>query len=171
MGAVYLVEHADPKTRHAIKVLAPHHSRHPQIAQRFRNEACAGAIARSPNIVAVRDFGQLDDGCWYLVMDYWEGAMLSEFLASRGALPHELIIRIASDALSGLAAAHRQNIVHRDVCQLGDDPGAVTRNGLVHGTGGWLPYHADGAPRGQVLEVFRADAHHHLRAAVIDGTS
>lgn len=207
MGAVYLVEHADLKTRHAIKVLAPHQSRHLQIAQRFRNEARAAAIARSPNIIAVRDFGQLDDGCWYLVMDYWEGATLSGFLASRGPLSHELIIRIAADALNGLAAAHRENIIHRDVkpdnvylaqvdddlramildfgvCRLGDDPGVVTRNGLVLGTprymapeqfrgevidhradlwalgaivyematGGWLPYDADGAPRGQALD-------------------
>lgn len=207
MGAVYLVEHQDLKTRHAIKVLAPHQSRHPQIAQRFRNEARAAAIACSPNIVAVRDFGQLDDGCWYLVMDYWEGATLSEFLAVRGPLSHDLIIRIAADALSGLAAAHRQNIIHRDikpdnlylahvdddlramildfgVCRLGDDRGVVTRNGLVLGTprymapeqfrgevidhradlwalgailyematGGWLPYDADGAPKGQVLD-------------------
>ena len=207
MGAVYLVEHVDLKTRHAIKVLAPHQSKHPQITQRFRNEARAAAIARSPNIVAVRDFGELDDGCLYLVMDYWEGATLSEFLASRGPLAHDLILRIAADALSGLAAAHRQNIIHRDikpenlylaqvdddlramildfgVCRLGDDPGVVTRNGLVLGTprymapeqfrgevidhradlwalgailyematGGWLPYDADGAPKGQVLD-------------------
>jgi serine/threonine protein kinase len=204
---VYLVEHVDLKTRHAIKVLAPHQSKHPQIAQRFRNEARAAAIARSPNIVAVRDFGQLDDGCWYLVMDYWEGSTLSEFLASRGSLSHELVIRIAADALNGLAAAHRRNIIHRDikpdnlylaqvdddlramildfgVCRLGDDPGVVTRNGLVLGTprymapeqfrgeaidhradlwalgailyematGGWLPYDADGVPKGQVLD-------------------
>ncbi len=206
MGAVYLVEHADLKTRHAIKVLAPHQSRHPQIAQRFRNAARAAAIARSPNIIAVRDFGQLD-GCWDLVMDYWEGATLSGFLASRGPLSHELIIRIAADALGGLAAAPPENIIHRDVkpdnvylaqvdgdlramildfgvCRLGDAPGVVTRNGLVLGTprymapgqfrgeaidhradlwalgaivyematGGWLPYDADGALRGQALD-------------------
>jgi serine/threonine protein kinase len=207
MGTVYLVEHVDLKTRHAVKVLAPHQSRHPQIAQRFRNEARAAAIARSPNIVAVRDFGQLDDGCLYLIMDYWEGSPLSEFLVLHGVASHEVILRIAADTLNGLAAAHRQNIVHRDikpdniylaqvddetramildfgVCRLGDDPGVVTRNGLVLGTprymapeqfrgeiidhradlwalgailyematGGWLPYDADGAPKGQVLD-------------------
>ncbi|HET7506087.1 MAG TPA: hypothetical protein VFK02_33940, partial [Kofleriaceae bacterium] len=107
MGAVYLVEHVDLKTLHAIKVLAPHQSRHPQIVQRFRNEARAAAVARSPNIVAVRDLGQLEDGCWYLVMDYWEGKPLSDFLISRGPLPHDLILRIAADALNGLATAHR----------------------------------------------------------------
>jgi len=163
MGAVYLVEHLELKTRHAIKVLWPQLSSQPHLVQRFRNEARAAAVTQSPNIVAVRDFGQLDNGSWYLVMDYWAGETLSVFLASRGLLSHRLTIQIAVDALNGLAAAHRRNIIHRDlkpdnlyiaraddtaraddslrtmildfgVCRLGEDTGVVTRTGAVLGT-------------------------------------
>ncbi|HEU4730623.1 MAG TPA: serine/threonine-protein kinase, partial [Kofleriaceae bacterium] len=162
-GSVYLAEHAELKTRHAIKVLLPHLSKHPQIVQRFRNEARAAAATRSPNIVAVRDFAQLDNGSWYLVMDYWEGTTLAAFMATRGPLPHGFIVRTAIDALGGLAAAHARNIIHRDlkpdnlylaevdgdvrtmildfgVCRLGEDGGGVgTRIGAVIGTPRYMP--------------------------------
>jgi serine/threonine protein kinase len=176
MGTVVLAEHVDLKTRHAIKMLLPQFSRHPQIVQRFRNEARAAAATRSPNIIAARDFGQLEDGTWYLVMDFWEGSTLSAFLAPRGPLPHPLVMQIAADALNGLAAAHARDIIHRDlkpdnlylaevdddlramildfgVCRLGEDAGVVTRTGAIIGT---LKYMPPEQFRGQAIDR-RAD--------------
>lgn len=81
---------------------------------RFRLEAQTAARLSHPHLVAVFDFGAWEDR-FYLVMELVEGASLAQVLASEEALSPERVAHIAAQAAAGLAAAHRQGVVHRDI--------------------------------------------------------
>jgi serine/threonine protein kinase len=98
----------------AIKVLPPSFaSENPAFAKRFQREARAIARLYHPNILPVYDFGIYRDYS-YIVMRYVEGARsLSQVIP--GALTTEQIIDLISQVASGLAYAHAQGVIHRDV--------------------------------------------------------
>ncbi|MFC5722659.1 serine/threonine-protein kinase [Streptomyces gamaensis] len=83
-------------------------------AGRFRLEAQTAARLNHPHVVGVYDFGAWD-GRFYLVMELVRGPSLAQELAARGALSPRRVARVAAEAAAGLAAAHRQGVVHRDV--------------------------------------------------------
>ncbi|MEV4435417.1 serine/threonine-protein kinase [Streptomyces sp. NPDC049585] len=83
-------------------------------AQRFRMEAQTAARLNHPHVVAVYDFGEWD-GRFYLVMELVQGPSLAGELSVRRTLSPERVAGLAAQAASGLAAAHRQGVVHRDV--------------------------------------------------------
>jgi serine/threonine-protein kinase len=98
----------------AIKVLAPHLAADETARQRFLREARAAAAVRHEHVVtihAVEDAGATP----YLVMEYVRGRSLQERLERGGPPAVPEIIRIAAEAAAGLAAAHAQGLVHRDV--------------------------------------------------------
>ncbi len=68
-----------------------------------------------PNVVDVVDLWFAGDGTPCLVLELLTGRTLAEELLTRGRLPVEESLRLASDALSGLGAAHAVGLVHRDV--------------------------------------------------------
>jgi formylglycine-generating enzyme required for sulfatase activity/tRNA A-37 threonylcarbamoyl transferase component Bud32 len=72
MGAVYLVEHVEVKTRHALKTIRTEFARKPGFEKRFLREAKLAARLKHPHIVACTDTG-VADGVPFLVMDYIEG--------------------------------------------------------------------------------------------------
>src|SRR5215468_359570 len=81
MGSVYLAEHSLMKDLHAIKILAPEMTRHPQIVARFINEARAAARLRHRNLVRVHNIDRMpDDGPWFMVLDYLDGGTLARFM-------------------------------------------------------------------------------------------
>jgi serine/threonine-protein kinase len=55
------------------------------------------------------------NGRHYIAMEYLEGGTLRDLLQSRGALPLQEAVEIASQILSGLTHAHQRQVVHRDV--------------------------------------------------------
>ena len=73
MGAVYQAEHTHMHKRLAVKVLHPEMSRLPEVVARFEREAMAAAHIDHPNVAAATDFGKLDDGSFFLVLEYVEG--------------------------------------------------------------------------------------------------
>ncbi|MCI4042654.1 serine/threonine-protein kinase [Streptomyces sp. TRM75563] len=81
---------------------------------RFRLEAQTAARLSHPHLVAVFDFGAWEDR-FFLVMELVEGQSLGDLLAAQERVHPEQVALIAGQAAAGLAAAHRQGIVHRDI--------------------------------------------------------
>ena len=84
------------------------------VSQRFLREARAAARIRDPHVVVAYDFGTHED-CSYLAMELVTGRTVGDELRRTGPLPAERAEGIVRQAAAGLAAAHRQGIVHRDV--------------------------------------------------------
>jgi serine/threonine-protein kinase len=84
---------------------------------RFIGEARTSARLHHPNIISVYDLGQID-GAWFIVMEYLSGVNVFELVQlveKRGTLPLEIIVEICQQALRGLAYAHDQGVIHRDI--------------------------------------------------------
>ncbi len=115
MGAVYRGEHLRMRKRVALKVLHPQIEGLPDLVARFEREAIAGAHIQHPNVASATDFGELDDGSYFLVLEYVAGETLHDVIRRDGPLPPRRAAHIARQLASGLAAAHAAGVVHRDV--------------------------------------------------------
>jgi serine/threonine protein kinase len=114
MGAVYLAEHVLMRKRLAVKVLHPEMTRMSEIVARFEREAMAAAHIEHPNVAAATDFGKLEDGTFFLVLEYVEGTSLRDAVAN-APLGVERTLHIAYQMAAALARAHALGIVHRDL--------------------------------------------------------
>ena len=115
MGSVYRAEHVTILRPVAIKVLHPDFAGDPDHSKRFAREAFVTGRADHPNCVTVSDFGPLDAGGFYLVMELVNGIGLGELLAREERLPARRALHIARHVLRGLGHAHAAGVVHRDV--------------------------------------------------------
>ena len=114
MGAVYQAEHTLMRKRMAIKVLHPEMTRLPEVVARFEREAMAAAHIDHPHVVTATDFGKLEDGSFFLALEFVEGASLREVIA-RGRLELGRSLHIARQMAGALQRAHALKIVHRDL--------------------------------------------------------
>jgi serine/threonine-protein kinase len=114
MGAVYRAQHTGMKKRLAVKVLHPEMLGLNEAVERFEREAIAGAHIEHPNVAAASDFGRLEDGSYFLVLELLEGEHLRSII-NRGALPVPRALRIAQQIAHALRAVHKLGIVHRDL--------------------------------------------------------
>ncbi|MGE3526794.1 MAG: serine/threonine-protein kinase, partial [Gemmatimonadales bacterium] len=115
MGAVYLAEHVKMGRRSAIKVMTQGMINDPEAISRFNREAANASRINHPNVCAVYDFGETEDGTIYLAMEYVEGPTLSALLKETGPLPLPRAAAILQQCAEALQAAHDLGIVHRDL--------------------------------------------------------
>lgn len=100
----------------AVKVLDPDLAEDEVARQRFCREARAAASVTHENVVAVHQVERSgDDGLPYLVMQLINGETLEQRLDREKKLPTQEIVRIGMEAARGLAAAHAQGLIHRDI--------------------------------------------------------
>lgn len=112
MALVYKAFDTRLEVPRAVKVLKPELD--DLARQRFFNEARTMAKLHHKNVVLVHDVA--DDGQHaYLVMELIEGGSIADRMAAFGPLPPRMACEVAIALLSGLAAAHEQGVVHRDV--------------------------------------------------------
>lgn len=114
MGVVYRAEDPDLGRDIALKVLPPHLHADDTARQRLVREARAAASLDHAHVATVHEVGESDDGRLYIAMAYYEGETL-EARIDRGPLAPEAAMDLARQIASGLCAAHRARIVHRDV--------------------------------------------------------
>jgi serine/threonine-protein kinase len=158
----------------AVKVLAPQWAGSAAARRRFAREARAAAAVRHENVVAVHGVDEVN-GLPYLVMEYVHGVSLQQFLDRDGPPDLQEVLRIAIQAADGLAAAHAQGLVHRDVkpanillengvarVKLTDfglaraiDDASLTQSGVIAGTPLYMaPEQASGAAVDHRADLF-----------------
>ncbi len=114
MARVFLAHDRLLDRQVAVKVLSDPYASDPQFVERFRREASAAAGLNHPNIVAVYDRGEAE-GSYYIVMEYMSGPDLKRVIRARAPLPPLEAIDYAQQILAALGAAHRRDVIHRDV--------------------------------------------------------
>ena len=117
MGAVYEALNPSIERRVAIKVLHPEFAVRPEFVGRFFNEARAVNRVEHPGLVQISDYGQLDNGTAFIVMEYLRGESLSARIKRQGALRIRDCLRLTFLIADALAAAHDKGIVHREAYQ------------------------------------------------------
>ncbi|MBZ5722122.1 MAG: protein kinase [Acidobacteriia bacterium] len=113
MGEVYRAQDQHLGRDVAIKVLPPGTLSDETARRRFRNEALTLSRLNHPNIATVHDF-DTQAGVDFLVMEYVPGTTLREKLAA-GPLPEREVAHLGAQLAEGLAAAHEQAVIHRDL--------------------------------------------------------
>ena len=117
MGAVYLGEQKLGATirKVAIKTLHPHLSHDAKILARFEREVGTVAGLQHPNTIQVFDFGKMEDGTLYIVMEFVEGRSVADVLEKDGPMEPPRVQKILEQVCGSLEEAHQQGIVHRDL--------------------------------------------------------
>ena len=98
----------------AVKILKDEFTTDDEFVKRFNTEAQSVASLTHPNIVAVHDVGK-QGTLYYIVMELISGKTLKEIILEDGALPWKWSVSVAVQIASALEAAHKNNIIHRDI--------------------------------------------------------
>jgi serine/threonine-protein kinase len=114
MSSVYKARDVLLERHVALKILHEQYSADEGFVERFKREARSVAQLQHPNIVTVIDRGE-EDGRQYIVFEYVAGENLKEHVVRKGRLDVREALEIALEVARGLAFAHEQGLVHRDV--------------------------------------------------------
>jgi len=114
MGAVWAAVNESLGSDVALKFLLGR-SLDREHAQRFVAEAKMAAAIKHRFVVDTFDFGSMEDGTPYMVLELLKGEELAQRLQHGPALPVKDAVRLIAQCLSGLEAVHAAGIVHRDL--------------------------------------------------------
>ena len=117
MGEVWRASHQTLARPAAIKLFRPESlgGEPGMAAVRFEREAQAIATLESPHTVELYDYGSMEDGTLFYVMEMLDGVDLEELVLQHGPLPAERVVYILRQACESLAEAHARGIIHRDI--------------------------------------------------------
>jgi serine/threonine protein kinase len=115
MGEVYLAEHVAIGRQVAIKILLGNLQEKPDLAKRFLQEARTASKLRHPNVVDIIDFGHVDPRTPFFVMEYLVGQDLKGVVKAEKQVPWPRAREIGLQICAGLAVAHSQGFIHRDL--------------------------------------------------------
>ena len=114
MANVYLAIDEILDREVAVKILRGDLAEDDKFVRRFQREAISASSLNHPNIVEVYDVGE-DDGSYFIVMEYINGVTLKNLIKKRGKLSLVEVVDIMKQLTSGIACAHKNNIIHRDI--------------------------------------------------------
>ncbi|ATB32959.1 serine/threonine protein kinase [Melittangium boletus] len=115
MGMVFRANQTSVHRPVAVKTLNPSLATAPQFFERFRREAEIASRLRHPNVITIYDFGRAQDGTCYYVMELLEGESLRELVKREGPMTLRRALDLIEQACRGLAHAHEQSAIHRDI--------------------------------------------------------
>ncbi len=115
MGQVYQGRHDITGRKVAIKLLLPEYANNAEVVERFYREAKAATAVGNEHICEVLDMRPPQLGTPYLVMEHLSGETLKDRIRDRGPLQPNEAVAVFRQILEGLAAAHDQGIIHRDM--------------------------------------------------------
>lgn len=127
MGSVYKARHRDTGDIVAIKIVPNSMLTNEILLQRFEREFHSASKIDHPNVVRALEYGH-EGKTPYLVMEYVDGESLGQLLDREERLEEKKAIHIIVQAAQGLAKAHKENLVHRDVKP---DNILITKDGMV----------------------------------------
>ena len=174
MSTVYKAHDSLLERYVALKVLHQQYNEDDDFVERFKREARSVAQLQHPNIVTVIDRGE-EDGRQYIVFEFIDGENLKELVVRKGRLDVRDALEIAHEIAEGLAFAHENGLIHRDVkpqnVLLNGDGRAkvtdfgiarsldvehgVTQTGTILGTSNYLaPEQATGQPVDAHTDVY-----------------
>ena len=115
-GMAYVYKGRDLKLNRfvAIKVLRSEYAENEQFIKKFDRESQAAAGLSHPNIVSVYDVG-VDQGTYFIVMEYVNGITLKQYLEQKGCLEYHEATNFIIDVAEALKCAHENKIIHRDI--------------------------------------------------------
>jgi WD40 repeat protein len=177
MGVVFEAEDPQLQRPVALKLMKPSLAASETARRRFLREARAAASIHHDHVVTIYQVGE-HRGIPYLAMPLLGGETLTARLARDGKLPLDAVLQIAGEIAAGLAAAHEQGVVHRDVkpdnvwleetpsgprvkildfglAQVADPETRLTRLGTLGGTPAYMaPEQARGEPVDHRADLF-----------------
>lgn len=132
-GVVYRARHIPMDRDVALKViLATYAQKDSTAVERFRREAVLAASLRSPSTIQLFDYGETEEGVFFIAMELLHGTSLADVLEREKVISPARAVHVARQVLQSLLEAHELDIIHRDIkpenimiCPLPHDPNFI----------------------------------------------